>query len=109
MNSEVGGGDDHVAADAGIAVRQSGVFPAYLKWGIAGTVMRGGGRGADLDALPMPLGSTVTLFIPPTLAGPGGIPAIGISCPGFARHSCSPAWQGVWPGRLRIARRLLND
>src|SRR4051794_23626754 len=28
-------------------------------------------------ALPMPLGSTVALFIPTTFAGPGGIPLIG--------------------------------
>jgi hypothetical protein len=36
--------------------------------------MRGGGSGAILEALPMPLGSTVTLFIPPAFAGPGAIP-----------------------------------
>jgi len=39
--------------------------------------MRGGGSGAVLAALPMPLGSTVTLFIPPAFAGPGAIPLIG--------------------------------
>jgi hypothetical protein len=39
--------------------------------------MRGGGSGATLAALAMPLGSTSTLFIPPTFAGPGGIPLIG--------------------------------
>jgi hypothetical protein len=39
--------------------------------------MRGGGSGAILAALPMPLGSTVTLFIPPAFAGPGAIPLIG--------------------------------
>jgi hypothetical protein len=39
--------------------------------------MRGGGSGAILEALPMPLGSTVTLLMPPTFAGPGGIPLIG--------------------------------
>jgi hypothetical protein len=38
--------------------------------------MRGGGNGGILDALPIPLGSTVTLFKPPGLAGPGGIPLI---------------------------------
>src|SRR5712671_6547903 len=38
--------------------------------------MRGGGSGATLDALPIPLGSTITLFIPPAFAGPGGIPPI---------------------------------
>ena len=40
--------------------------------------MRGGGSGAILEALAMPLGSTNTLFIPPGLAGPGGIPLIGM-------------------------------
>lgn len=50
---------------------------AHLNCGITGTVMRGGGSGGILDALPIPLGSTVTLFKPPGLAGPGGIPLIG--------------------------------
>jgi hypothetical protein len=49
----------------------------HLNCGIAGTEMRGGGGGAILEALPMPLGSTVALFIPPTFAGPGGIPLMG--------------------------------
>ena len=40
--------------------------------------MRGGGSGAILEALAMPLGSVITLFIPPGLAGPGGIPLIGM-------------------------------
>jgi hypothetical protein len=39
--------------------------------------MRGGGSGATLEALPTPLGSTTTLFIPPTFAGPGAMPLIG--------------------------------
>ena len=39
--------------------------------------MRGDGSGATLDALPIPLGSTITLFIPPAFAGPGAIPLIG--------------------------------
>jgi hypothetical protein len=39
--------------------------------------MRGGGSGATLEALPIPLGSTTTLFIPPAFAGPGAIPLIG--------------------------------
>src|SRR5882762_5071515 len=30
-----------------------------------------------LEALPIPLGSTTTLFIPPIFAGPGAIPLIG--------------------------------
>jgi hypothetical protein len=49
----------------------------HLKRGTTGTVVRGGGSGAILAALPMPLGSTVTLFIPPAFAGPGAIPLIG--------------------------------
>jgi hypothetical protein len=53
-----------------------------LNCGIAGTVMWGGGSGAILAALPIPLGSAVTLFSPPTLAGPGGIPLIaGLPAP----------------------------
>jgi len=40
-------------------------------------VICGGGSGAILDAFPIPLGSTITLFRPPTFAGPGGIPLIG--------------------------------
>lgn len=39
--------------------------------------MRGDGSGATLEALPIPLGSTVTLFKPPALAGPGAMPLIG--------------------------------
>ena len=36
--------------------------------------MCGCGSGAILEAFPIPLGSTATLFIPPALAGPCGIP-----------------------------------
>ena len=39
--------------------------------------MFGCGSGAILDALPTPLGSTATLFIPPAFAGPRAIPLIG--------------------------------
>jgi hypothetical protein len=39
--------------------------------------MRGDGGGAILAAFPMPLGSTVTLFIPPAFAGPAAIPLMG--------------------------------
>src|SRR6266446_2548072 len=49
----------------------------HLNFGITGTLMRGGGGAATLAALPTPLGSTVTLFIPPAFAGPGAIPLIG--------------------------------
>ena len=39
--------------------------------------MRGGGGAATLEALPTPLGSTTTLFIPPAFAGPRPMPLIG--------------------------------
>jgi hypothetical protein len=39
--------------------------------------MGGGGTGATFWAFSIPLGSTVALFIPPTFAGPGGIPLMG--------------------------------
>ena len=39
--------------------------------------MSGRGSVAILAVLPMPLGSTVELFIPPAFAGPRGIPLIG--------------------------------
>jgi hypothetical protein len=48
-----------------------------LNFGICGTDMRGGGSVAILEALPTPLGSTATLFIPPAFAGPCGMPLIG--------------------------------
>jgi hypothetical protein len=38
--------------------------------------MCGCGSGAILEALPMPLGSAITLSIPPRVAGPDGIPLI---------------------------------
>jgi hypothetical protein len=34
----------------------------------------GGGGGATLDALPIPLGSLIELLVPPTLPGPAGMP-----------------------------------
>jgi hypothetical protein len=39
--------------------------------------MCGCGSGAILEALPIPLGSTITLLMPPAFAGPGAIPLIG--------------------------------
>jgi hypothetical protein len=49
----------------------------YLNFGITGAAMCGCGNGAILEALPIPLGSTITLFMPPALAGPGAMPLIG--------------------------------
>jgi hypothetical protein len=49
----------------------------HLNFGITGADMRGGGGAATLEAFPIPLGSTATLFIPPAFAGPGAIPLIG--------------------------------
>src|SRR5258706_9636871 len=49
----------------------------HLNFGITGALMRGGGGAATLAALPIPLGSTVTLFIPPAFAGPWAMPLIG--------------------------------
>ena len=45
--------------------------------GCVGASMCGCGSVAILAVLPMPLGSTVELFIPPAFAGPRGIPLIG--------------------------------
>jgi hypothetical protein len=54
------------------------VLLAYLNLGIGtGAVMWGAGSDAIRDALPTPLGSTITLFMPPAFAGPGGMPLIG--------------------------------
>jgi hypothetical protein len=39
--------------------------------------MFGCGSAVILAALPMPLGSTLVLFIPPAFAGPGAMPLIG--------------------------------
>src|SRR5258708_19294364 len=42
-----------------------------------GTLMCGCGSGAILEAFPIPLGSTATLFNPPAFAGPRAMPLIG--------------------------------
>jgi hypothetical protein len=42
-----------------------------------GALMCGCGSGAILEAFPIPLGSTATLFNPPALAGPRAMPLIG--------------------------------
>src|SRR5437588_8682749 len=52
-------------------------FSHHLNCGIVGAAMAGWGGGAILEALPTPLGSTATLFIPPAFAGPRAIPLIG--------------------------------
>src|SRR5437879_3921289 len=62
---------------AGTTARSHEVTSPYLNFGTTGTVMRGAGSGATLDALPIPLGSTITLFEPPAFAGPDAIPLIG--------------------------------
>ena len=52
-------------------------FSHHLNCGIVGAAMCGCGSVAILAALPMPLGSTAVLFIPPAFAGPRGMPLIG--------------------------------
>src|SRR5260370_4407518 len=61
---------------AGTTVRSRYRCSRYLKLGITGGAICGCGNGAILEAFPIPLGSTATLFIPPALAGPCGIPLI---------------------------------
>ena len=63
----------------------------HLNFGIAGTLMRGGGGAATLAALPTPLGSTITLFIPPAFAGPGAIPLMG-TFPAAAEPALRANW-----------------
>jgi len=63
----------------------------HLNFGITGTLMRGGGGAATLAALPTPLGSTITLFIPPAFAGPGAIPLIG-TFPAAAEPALRANW-----------------
>src|SRR5882724_9376936 len=69
-------GWSHLLESADKAARNS-KFCSHLNCGITGTVMCGGGNGAILEALPIPLGSASALFSPPTFAGPGGMPLIG--------------------------------
>src|SRR5882762_1376282 len=52
-------------------------FSPHSNCGTVGTAMFGCGSGAILEALPTPLGSTATLFIPPAFAGPRAMPLIG--------------------------------
>jgi hypothetical protein len=69
--------------------------------------MGGIANGGTLDALPIPLGSTLMLLRPPALAGPGGMPLIGT----FP----APAWpairanDAVGAARRRSARAIFTD
>ena len=71
--------------------------------------MRGGGGAATLAALPIPLGSTVTLFIPPAFAGPGAIPLIG-TFPAAAepalRANCANEAAGAAATTARVAMAI---
>lgn len=81
--------------------------------------MRGGGSGAILEALLMPLGSTFVLYIPPTFAGPCEIPLIGTfpipACPavlaneavGAARRTRST--KEIFDEVLNMTRLLIDE
>jgi hypothetical protein len=72
------GHEAHMPRAAGKTFAKSRVRASpYLNFGICGTEIRGGGNVAILEVLPIPLGSTATLFIPPAFAGPCGMPLIG--------------------------------
>lgn len=62
--------------------------------------MRGDGSGAILEALPIPLGSTIELFNPPTFAGPDAIPLIG-TLPDPAPPAIRPACANEAVGAAR--------
>ncbi len=82
----------------------------HLNFGITGTLMRGG--AATLAALPTPLGSTVTLFIPPAFAGPCAIPLIG-TFPAAAepalRANCAKDAAGAAATTARIATAIVVE
>ena len=61
---------------------------AYRNCGTLGTLIGGIANGGTFDALPIPLGSTLLLLMPPMLAGPGGMPLIGT----FP----APAWPAIF-------------
>ena len=73
--------------------------------------MRGGGGAATLEAFPIPLGSTATLFIPPAFAGPGAIPLIGTfpvpAEPGL-RANCANEAAGV-ARTTKIAKAIFAE
>jgi hypothetical protein len=58
-----------------------GIRSFYLNCGIAGTVMRGGGIGATLEAFPLPLGSTDIFSNAPRVAAFGRAPPTAAECP----------------------------
>jgi hypothetical protein len=84
----------------------------HLNFGITGALMRGGGGAATLAALPTPLGSTVTLFIPPAFAGPCAIPLIG-TFPAAAepalRANCANEAAGAAATTARIAMAIFVE
>ncbi|HEV7411641.1 MAG TPA: hypothetical protein VGO01_24420 [Bradyrhizobium sp.] len=82
---------------------RSPVLSPYLNRGTTGTVMRGGGIGATLLALPMPLGSTIALFIPPAFAGPAAIPLIGT----FPIPASPAILANEAAGAARMTRRVI--
>jgi len=60
--------------------------------------MCGSGSGAILEAFPIPLGSTATLFIPPALPGPCGIPLMDtfpVAAEPAPRANCANEAAGV--------------
>src|ERR1700687_3844551 len=77
----------------------------HLHFGITATLMCGGGGAAALAALPNPLGSTVTLFIPPAFAGPGAIPLIG-TFPAAAEPALRANWAYEAAGAAATTARI---
>jgi len=73
--------------------------------------MRGGGGAVTLEALPTPLGSTTTLFIPPAFAGPGAIPLIGtFPAAGDPALRANCAYEAAGVARIaRIAKAIFVE
>jgi hypothetical protein len=73
--------------------------------------MCGWGSGAILEAFPTPLGSTLTLFIPPAFAGPWGIPLIDtfpVPAEPAPRANCAKEAAGVAKTR-KIAKAIFVE
>jgi hypothetical protein len=69
----------------------------------------GGGGGATLDALPMPLGSLTELLTPPTLPGPDGTPLTPV-VPAPAEPAAGvPAGLAVAPGAPAFCAKEPGD